>query len=91
MKLSDFGLCKPLDCSNFPNLSELDYTSVANSKLFLDGDKTLNSISVAHRTQQEQLLHWQKNRRMLVNETFLLTFGILGQEYLARFLLRIHQ
>lgn len=69
MKLSDFGLCKPLDCSNFPNLSELDYTSGASSKLILDGDKTLNSISVAHRTQQEQLLHWQKNRRMLAYST----------------------
>lgn len=72
MKLSDFGLCKPLDCSNFPNLSEFDYTSGANSHTIFDGDKTLNSLPVAQRTPQEQLLHWQKNRRMLVSEAFLL-------------------
>ncbi|PKU75656.1 Serine/threonine-protein kinase [Dendrobium catenatum] len=64
MKLSDFGLCKPLDCSNFPNFSEPDYTSGSNSNSILDGDKTLNRIPVAQRTQQEQLLHWQKNRRI---------------------------
>ncbi|KAL0909437.1 hypothetical protein M5K25_020308 [Dendrobium thyrsiflorum] len=69
MKLSDFGLCKPLDCSNFPNLRELDYTSGSNSNSILDGDMTLNSILVAQRTQQEQLLHWQKNRRMLAYST----------------------
>ncbi|KAH0453656.1 hypothetical protein IEQ34_017980 [Dendrobium chrysotoxum] len=74
MKLSDFGLCKPLDCSNFPNLSEPDYTSGSNSNSILDGDKALNLIPVAQRTQQEQLLHWQKNRRMLVGEAILLTF-----------------
>ncbi|XP_020586296.1 serine/threonine-protein kinase tricorner-like [Phalaenopsis equestris] len=69
MKLSDFGLCKPLDCSNFPNLSEPDCTSGAISKPILDGEKTFNSIPVAQRTQQEQLLHWQKNRRMLAYST----------------------
>ncbi|XP_020678061.1 serine/threonine-protein kinase 38 isoform X1 [Dendrobium catenatum] len=69
MKLSDFGLCKPLDCSNFPNFSEPDYTSGSNSNSILDGDKTLNRIPVAQRTQQEQLLHWQKNRRMLAYST----------------------
>lgn len=69
MKLSDFGLCKPLDCSNFPNLSEPDYTSGLNSNSIIDGDKTLNIIPFAQRTQQEQLLHWQKNRRMLAYST----------------------
>lgn len=69
MKLSDFGLCKPLDCSNFPNLSEPDYTSGTYSKPILDGDKHLSSFPASQRTQQEQLLHWQKNRRMLAYST----------------------
>ncbi|XP_062080229.1 uncharacterized protein LOC133784981 [Humulus lupulus] len=59
LKLSDFGLCKPLDCSNLQE----DF-SIAN-----------NPIGVAQsdqnpaRTQQEQLQHWQKNRRMLAYST----------------------
>ncbi|RVX00574.1 Serine/threonine-protein kinase 38-like [Vitis vinifera] len=65
MKLSDFGLCKPLDCSSFPNLSENDYGVGKNIKPTLDSDKHSNMPSAPRRTQQEQLLHWQKNRRML--------------------------
>uniref|UniRef100_A0A2P2MJQ3 non-specific serine/threonine protein kinase n=1 Tax=Rhizophora mucronata TaxID=61149 RepID=A0A2P2MJQ3_RHIMU len=60
MKLSDFGLCKPLDCSN---LQEKDF-SLANSHsgaLQSDGRP-----AAPKRTQQEQLQHWQRNRRMLV-------------------------
>ncbi|XP_034697020.1 serine/threonine-protein kinase 38-like isoform X3 [Vitis riparia] len=66
MKLSDFGLCKPLDCSSFPNLSENDYGVGKNIKPTLDSDKHSNVPSAPRRTQQEQLLHWQKNRRMLI-------------------------
>lgn len=66
MKLSDFGLCKPLHCNNFPNLSENDYGVGKNIKLSADGDKHSYMPSQPRRTQQEQLLHWQKNRRMLV-------------------------
>ena len=71
MKLSDFGLCKPLDCSSFPNLSENDYGVGKNIKPTLDSDKHSNMPSAPRRTQQEQLLHWQKNRRMLVCFTYL--------------------
>lgn len=67
MKLSDFGLCKPLDCSSFPNLSENDYSMGGNYKPSSESDKRPNIPITPKRTQQEQLLHWQKNRRMLVS------------------------
>jgi serine/threonine kinase 38 len=61
MKLSDFGLCKPLDCSN---LQEKDF-SVGNN---LSGALQSDGRPMApKRTQQEQLQHWQRNRRMLVS------------------------
>lgn len=63
MKLSDFGLCKPLDCSN---LQEKDF-SVGNN---LSGALSSDGRPVASkRTQQEQLQHWQRNRRTLVGLT----------------------
>lgn len=61
MKLSDFGLCKPLDCRN---LHEQDFSAAKN----LSGALQSDGRPVApKRTQQEQLQHWQRNRRMLVN------------------------
>ncbi|KAK1266903.1 Serine/threonine-protein kinase AtPK1/AtPK6 [Acorus gramineus] len=66
MKLSDFGLCKPLDCSNFPNLQEKDYSLGKNHSGALQSD---GRPSAPKRTQQEQLMHWQKNRRMLAYST----------------------
>uniref|UniRef100_A0A0D9WIJ0 non-specific serine/threonine protein kinase n=1 Tax=Leersia perrieri TaxID=77586 RepID=A0A0D9WIJ0_9ORYZ len=68
LKLSDFGLCKPLDSSNFPNLNEPDYTSAKGTKPLPDNTSRLSS-SAPKRTQQEQLSHWQKNRRMLAYST----------------------
>ncbi|XP_042424661.1 serine/threonine-protein kinase 38-like [Zingiber officinale] len=64
MKLSDFGLCKPLDSSSFPNLNEPEYRPGRN----LD-DKPSSVSPAPRRTQQEQLQHWQKNRRMLAYST----------------------
>ncbi|KAM3272025.1 hypothetical protein ACQJBY_042304 [Aegilops geniculata] len=69
LKLSDFGLCKPLDSSSFPNLTELDNAAGNTTNTSADGDKPLSSTAVPRRTQQEQLLHWQKNRRMLAYST----------------------
>ncbi|XP_015900699.3 uncharacterized protein LOC107433847 isoform X1 [Ziziphus jujuba] len=69
MKLSDFGLCKPLDCSSFPNLSENDQGVGKNFKSVLENDNPSNLPTARKRTQQEQLLHWQKNRRMLAYST----------------------
>ncbi|XP_077253332.1 uncharacterized protein LOC143892523 isoform X2 [Tasmannia lanceolata] len=68
MKLSDFGLCKPLDCISFPNLIENDVMG-RNLKPSLDNDRQSNVPVTPKRTQQEQLLHWQKNRRMLAYST----------------------
>ncbi|KAE8817533.1 protein kinase [Hordeum vulgare] len=69
LKLSDFGLCKPLDSSNFPNLNEPDYTPGKGAKPLPDNTSRLTNSSAPKRTQQEQLSHWQKNRRMLVSNT----------------------
>ncbi|CAD6266974.1 unnamed protein product [Miscanthus lutarioriparius] len=69
LKLSDFGLCKPLDSSSFPNLSDLDYAAGKSTNPSSDGDKQSSNSTAPRRTQQEQLLHWQKNRRMLAYST----------------------
>eukprot|EP01018_Ginkgo_biloba_P030240 Gb_06623 [translate_table: standard] len=69
MKLSDFGLCKPLDCSNLPTLHENDITVGKNFKESMDTHGRLTTSSTPKRTQQEQLLHWQRNRRMLAYST----------------------
>ncbi|KAI5078607.1 hypothetical protein GOP47_0006278 [Adiantum capillus-veneris] len=68
MKLSDFGLCKPLDCSKLPMLRENDpgFEDRVRESLHVDGKKGLPQPK---RTQQEQLLHWQRNRRMLAFST----------------------
>ncbi|CAM8924821.1 unnamed protein product [Rhodiola kirilowii] len=62
LRLSDFGLCKPLDCSTIQE----DF-SIGNN---IDGVSRGVEGSIApRRTQQEQLQHWQKNRRMLAYST----------------------
>lgn len=72
MKLSDFGLCKPLDCSI---LQEKDFSMGKN----LSGALQSDGRPVApKRTQQEQLLHWQRNRRMLVSSSFSLSLYCEG-------------
>ncbi|XP_076924011.1 uncharacterized protein LOC143586328 [Bidens hawaiensis] len=63
MKLSDFGLCKPLDCTN---LQEKDFTAANNLSGALQSE---GRPAVPRRTQQEQLQHWQRNRRMLAYST----------------------
>ncbi|WOL04287.1 serine/threonine-protein kinase tricorner-like isoform X2 [Canna indica] len=66
LKLSDFGLCKPLHCSNFPDLQEKDVSSGRTSSGSFASDEW---PSIPKRTQQEQLEHWQKNRRNLAYST----------------------
>ncbi|KAL2921321.1 Serine/threonine-protein kinase CBK1 [Bienertia sinuspersici] len=63
MKLSDFGLCKPLDCRG---LQEKDFSMGNNLSGALQSD---GRPAPPKRTQQEQLQHWQKNRRMLAYST----------------------
>ncbi|XP_028765476.1 serine/threonine-protein kinase 38 [Neltuma alba] len=62
LKLSDFGLCKPLDCST---LQEDDFSVGQNA----NGSTQNDERSAPKRTQQEKLLHWQKNRRTLAYST----------------------
>nr|KJB29796.1 hypothetical protein B456_005G119300 [Gossypium raimondii] len=69
MKLSDFGLCKPLDSSSFPDLREDDHGGGRNLKPSTESGKHSNVPTTPRRTQQEQLLHWQKNRRTLAYST----------------------
>lgn len=68
LRLSDFGLCKPLDCSI---LEEKDFTITNSPSAGQQGDP-----AAPKRTQQEQLQHWQKNRRMLVsiNQYLIISF-----------------
>ncbi|GAA0138553.1 non-receptor serine/threonine protein kinase [Lithospermum erythrorhizon] len=61
LRLSDFGLCKPLDCST---LEEKDFSGDG-----LNGTTSGQQPLAPKRTQQEQLQHWQKNRRMLAFST----------------------
>ncbi|XP_010556855.1 PREDICTED: serine/threonine-protein kinase tricorner [Tarenaya hassleriana] len=64
LRLSDFGLCKPLDCSA---IEEQDFSNGGNaSNGATESDE--NSFT-PKRSQQEQLQHWQKNRRMLAYST----------------------
>ncbi|KAB2601597.1 serine/threonine-protein kinase tricorner-like [Pyrus ussuriensis x Pyrus communis] len=69
MKLSDFGLCKPLGSNSFPDLSENDISVGRNSNSLSTSHKHSNLPTTPKRTQQEKLLHWQKNRRMLAYST----------------------
>ncbi|XP_058197148.1 uncharacterized protein LOC131313080 [Rhododendron vialii] len=63
LRLSDFGLCKPLDCST---LEEKDFSGVDSfNGTSQNGERPL----APKRTQQEQLQHWQKNRRTLAYST----------------------
>ncbi|CAL0310315.1 unnamed protein product [Lupinus luteus] len=62
LRLSDFGLCKPLDCST---LEESDFSSGQNANGSAQNDESVPP----KRTQQEQLENWQKNRRTLAYST----------------------
>lgn len=79
MKLSDFGLCKPLDCSN---LQEKDFSVGMNRSGALQSD---GRPAAPKRTQQEQLQHWQKNRRMLVSLSILVSINIYVYLFLVNF------
>jgi len=60
LKLSDFGLCKPLDCNT---LEEKDFSVGQN----VNGTSQNEERTTPKRSQQEQLQHWQMNRRTLVS------------------------
>uniref|UniRef100_A0A7I4D2L1 non-specific serine/threonine protein kinase n=2 Tax=Physcomitrium patens TaxID=3218 RepID=A0A7I4D2L1_PHYPA len=74
LKLSDFGLCKPLDCRALSTLHEHEPGSDEEYRepmpMDIEGGRSQPSTrEQSHRSQQEQLQHWQRNRRMLAYST----------------------
>ena len=68
MKLSDFGLCKPLDCSNLSSINENEVLDDDNLHDTVDVDASVPGKKSGRRWKSplEQLQHWQINRRKLV-------------------------
>ncbi|KAI4379973.1 hypothetical protein MLD38_006209 [Melastoma candidum] len=71
MKLSDFGLCKPLDCSNLSSIDENKAMEDGNVNKMVDVDGcSPDTSNGAHlKSPLEQLQHWQINRRKLAFST----------------------
>ncbi|KAG8045925.1 hypothetical protein GUJ93_ZPchr0008g12349 [Zizania palustris] len=71
MKLSDFGLCKPIDCSKLSTLNEDEPMGDDNLRESMDIDSSLSETTNGRRwrSQHEQLQHWQMNRRKLAFST----------------------
>ncbi|KAL6554930.1 hypothetical protein OROGR_006188 [Orobanche gracilis] len=65
MKLSDFGLCKPLDCSNLSPINGNESITGEDSIGTVDGNGCFPDKGDGSRWKSplEQLQHWQKNRR----------------------------
>ena len=72
MKLSDFGLCKPIDCSKLSTLNEDEPMADENLRESMDIDLSFSNTANGRRwrSPNEQLQHWQKNRRKLVDMSF---------------------
>ena len=68
MKLSDFGLCKPLDCRTLSTLKENEPMEDENLREPMDIDGCIPDADNRSnwRSPREQLQHWQMNRRKLV-------------------------
>ncbi|KAK7259290.1 hypothetical protein RIF29_24893 [Crotalaria pallida] len=67
MKLSDFGLCKPLDCSHLLSINENEVLDDENLNDTMDDDGSFSNSGNGRRWKSplEQLQHWQINRRKL--------------------------
>ncbi|KAK8597584.1 hypothetical protein V6N13_094987 [Hibiscus sabdariffa] len=71
MKLSDFGLCKPIDCTNLPAIHEnkpMDDENITEP-MDIDGCIADADNKSNWRSPREQLQHWQMNRRKLAFST----------------------
>eukprot|EP01018_Ginkgo_biloba_P028995 Gb_27051 [translate_table: standard] len=78
MKLSDFGLCKPLDYSTLSTLREDEpFTDdELHISMEMEGRSDLRGRVRGHwLTQREQLQHWKRNRRTLVFHLSWLSIG----------------
>ncbi|KAK7281238.1 hypothetical protein RIF29_09035 [Crotalaria pallida] len=71
MKLSDFGLCKPLDCSHLSSINENEVLDDENLNDTMDDDGSFSNSRNGRRWKSplEQLQHWQINRRKLAFST----------------------
>ncbi|KAL8503852.1 hypothetical protein ACS0TY_022538 [Phlomoides rotata] len=70
MKLSDFGLCKPLDCRTLSTVNENEAMDDENIKEAMDIDRFPDAANGSSwRSPREQLQHWQMNRRKLAFST----------------------
>ncbi|KAH0649300.1 hypothetical protein KY285_034548 [Solanum tuberosum] len=71
MKLSDFGLCKPLDCRTLSTLKENEAMDDENIKDPMDIDSSFPDTNDGNKwkTPREKLHHWQINRRKLAFST----------------------
>ncbi|PON39420.1 Rho-associated protein kinase [Parasponia andersonii] len=71
MKLSDFGLCKPLDCSNLSPIQENEIFDDENLNDTTDLEGYHPDMKSGRRWKSplEQLKHWQMNRRKLAYST----------------------
>jgi serine/threonine kinase 38 len=59
MKLFDFGLCKPIDCSKLSTLNEEEPMSEDNLTESMDVDSSFfYAANGRWRSQHEQLQHW---------------------------------
>ncbi|KAL6974567.1 non-specific serine,threonine protein kinase [Sarracenia purpurea var. burkii] len=74
MKLSDFGLCKPLDYSNLSPINENEVMNDENLRESMDYNGHFPDYGNGSRWKSplEQLQHWQMNRRTLVCESLAL-------------------
>ncbi|KAF8369911.1 hypothetical protein HHK36_032059 [Tetracentron sinense] len=68
MKLSDFGLCKPLDCTTLSAINENEAMDDENLRESMDVDGCFPDTDKGSRwkSPREQLQHWQMNRRKLI-------------------------
>ncbi|KAL4335547.1 hypothetical protein GQ457_07G039810 [Hibiscus cannabinus] len=66
MKLSDFGLCKPLDCRNLSSINENETLDDEDLNESMDVD---SGKGRRWKNPLEQLQHWQHNRRKLAFST----------------------
>ncbi|KAK8940021.1 Serine/threonine-protein kinase AtPK1/AtPK6 [Platanthera guangdongensis] len=71
MKLSDFGLCKPIDCRTLSTLNENEPVSDEDLRESMNIDGAFSDTATGGRwkSPHEQLQHWQINRRKLAFST----------------------
>jgi len=70
--VSDFGLCRTIDCSKLSILNEDEPTADENLRESMDIAYSFSNTANGRRwrSPNEQLQHWQNNRRKLVDVSF---------------------